>query len=147
MNDDSYARGLEEIRLLRARLARLEEAATAAAQAPPADAPSFGDAIRQLRETGTASGPAISELRRQIEEGPTPATAPTPEALDAATRVVMAPTGSDSIEAAYQRMEETAERRNVVENIQAGASGHVDVLDPATATAIDRLRKALEEGH
>jgi hypothetical protein len=105
---------------------------------------SFGDALAELRRTGSASGPAISELRRQIEEGPTPPSTPDREALDAATRVVMAPTGSDSIAAAYEQMKRRAERRNVVENIQAGASGHVDVLDPRTASAIDKLDKILK---
>jgi hypothetical protein len=129
---DPYA----EIRALRERLRRLEEMDQAAAKPPELSdkTPDFSAAIRQLRATGSASGSAVDALRRQItgslELTPdSPADQPSP----------------DPIAAAYRRMQETAERRNTVESLQAGASGHVDVLDPRTASAIDKVRRALEE--
>jgi hypothetical protein len=145
-DDDAYAAGVAEIKALRERLRRLEEmAATAAAQPSPADTPDFGDAIRQLRETGTASGLTIDRLRAAVT-GPRPTTpAPDREALAAAARVVTEGLrGSDSIEAAYQKMQEADHRRTVIEEAAPGALGYVDPLAPSTAKAIAKLDRILK---
>lgn len=133
------------IRDIRERLARIEKMATAA-QAPPADNPAtFGDALDTLRRAGSASGPAIATLRRQITEGPTPTSSPHPARLAEATaRLTADLAGNQTIEGAFSDMQRRASRRDAIENAQAGASGRVDALDGPTSRAID---KALQEGH
>jgi hypothetical protein len=148
--DEAYAAGLEEIKALRERLRRLEEMAQAVAQPGVLTdrTPNFGDALDTLRRTGSASGPAIDSLRAAVEGPRTPPAAPDPERLREATqRVTSDLRGSASIEEAYSAMQERATRRNVVETASPGALGRVDPTNPATATAIDRLRKALSEEH
>jgi hypothetical protein len=111
---------LEEIRLLRARLATLEAEAAQPAGAKPvfreediadstyfalhkkeilAAAPegriisrgaTFGDALDTLRRTGSASGSAIDALRAAVEGPRTPATAPSRDQLAEAARVLTA---------------------------------------------------------
>jgi hypothetical protein len=140
--------GYREILALRRRLARIEAMAQAAAPPPQADPPTIGDAIATLRREGTASGPAIDALRRQIVGRPEPATAPSRDQLAEAARVLTDDLrGSPTIEGAYADMQTRAIRRNVVETASAGALGRIDPTAPATATAIDRLRKALSEEH
>jgi hypothetical protein len=141
--------GYREILALRERIRRIEQLAKAAAPPPPADNPAtFGDALAELRRTGSASGPAIDALRRQITARPEPATAPSRDQLAEATAHLTADLkGSATIEGAYADMRSRAARRNVVEMADAGALGRVDPTDPARATAIDRLRKALSEEH
>jgi hypothetical protein len=171
MTDDA----LEELRALRRRLAQLEALAAQQAEAKPvfreedvanpayfaahrkeilAAAPegrivsraaSIGDAINVLRTTGSASGPAIDALRRQITEGPTPATAPSRDALAEAVRVLTADTrGSSSIAGAFEAMKARASRLDAIESVDPGGSGRVDPTDPATATAAERLDRVLK---
>ena len=145
MTDNAYT----EILALRRRLARIEEMATAA-QPPPADNPAtFGDALAVLRATGSATGSAVDALRAAVTGSrAAPDGAPDPDQLKAATqRVVGGMAGSSTFEGALATMRANATRRDTIENIQAGASGHVDVLEPRTASAIDRLRAALNEEH
>ena len=148
MNDDSYARGLEEIRLLRIRLANLEQMGTAA-QAPPADKPaSFGDALNVLRTTGSASGSAVDALKRAVEGPRTTTTAPDPERLREATAILTADLrGSETIEKAFSAMQSRQARLNTLESVDPGSSGRTDPSDPAATTAADRLRRALTEEH
>jgi hypothetical protein len=132
---------------LRRRLAELEK--QAAAQAPPVltdRTPNFGDALRKLAAEGTASGPGVDRLRREVAGRPEPATAPSREELAEATRRVVGDlSGSDSIEAAYEAMKLTAARRTAIETVSPGSSGRIDVLRPGAAGPIDKIRKALEE--
>ena len=141
MTDAGYA----QILALRRRMARLEELAKAAAQAPDKPTPGFGDALRQVARDGTASGSAIDALKRAVEGTRPTTTAPDPERLREATRVATANLrGSASIEGAYADMQTRAARRNVVETASPGALGRVDPTDPATAAAIDRLDRVLK---
>lgn len=147
MSDDpTVDAAMEELRRLKARLAQLEKMAR---QVPAPDKPaSFGDALDALRRTGSARGPAIDALRAAVEGPGMPATAPSRDQLAEAARVVSADLrGSASIEGAYRDMQARASRRNAVEMADPGALGRVDPTDPATATAIDRLRTALSEEH
>jgi hypothetical protein len=145
-DDDAYTTGVAEIKALRERLRRLEETAQAAAPPVLTDrTPDFGDAIRRMAREGTASGSAIDALRRQITEGPTPTPTPSREALAEATRRVVGDrSGSDSIEAAYQKMQEADHRRTVIEEAAPGGLGYVDPLAPSTAKAIAKLDRILK---
>jgi len=135
--------GLEEIRLLRARLRRLEQ--MAAAQAPDKPTPGFGDALRQLGRDGTASGPAISELRRQITERPEPTPAPDAAQLAAATRrVVGGLRGSATIAGAFEAMQARQARLDSIETSDPGGSGRADPSDPTATPAARRLDAILK---
>lgn len=132
-----------EIAELRRRLADLDRLARQA-QRPPDKPAAFDDAIRRLARDGTAAGPGIDNLRRQITERTAPpAPGPTAAELEAALRTA-AGRGSSTIEGAYRQMQATQHRRDAIETASPGASGRVDVQDPATSKVIDRLDHLLK---